>query len=296
MKKHSQIFMVILVVFIFMTNLLCIAKQTDDSLIIKDKMQKLGFQVGKITKSKDGTHSVSILRFKTKGKGLILKGTFKPFQVKVMVAKGKLHIEKKPLGGDRFIINERQLPSDIILVESSGFSTLREFIKNENIEIIRNHLRSARRTKRDAETVVGTIESQVAEALRLLDECLPYDPSLLSMSPPMSSRAGLSTSAYITGGIGSCRHYVRNAETAKENAERHLRNIRAIIENVNHLKDYIRRNYRTGRITDLTQTSLRTILTNLQDSGRRIPDRIEGCIEDIERFLADYPLCMDRIR
>lgn len=59
-----------------------------DFAIIKQKMGQLGFQVGKVTRLKNGIYLVSVGNYRPKTKPLSKTGTFSPFKVKAKVVRG----------------------------------------------------------------------------------------------------------------------------------------------------------------------------------------------------------------
>jgi len=87
----------------------------DDITLIKQKMGQLGFQVGKITKSIDGSYLISVSNYQPKIKGLTKRGRFRPFEIRAKVVKDKLYLEIADLVKEKFTIDTSRLTSGVVI-------------------------------------------------------------------------------------------------------------------------------------------------------------------------------------
>ena len=82
--------------------------------LIKQKMEQLGFQVGKITRS-GGNYIIVVNSFTAKTKALRKKGGFKSFNLTAKVDKGQVILDNAELQKQGFVVRTRSLPSGTII-------------------------------------------------------------------------------------------------------------------------------------------------------------------------------------
>ena len=104
-------------------------KNTNDGFLlsVKQKMEKLGFQIGSIKKTSENKYAVFIKGFSAKVPGLTHPGSLKPFNLNVSVIPKPGNRDKAGLIGDtgilllnrnillnqNFILDDNELPRDL---------------------------------------------------------------------------------------------------------------------------------------------------------------------------------------
>jgi len=112
MKKqilHFLAFSFIFLLFVLILNDYIASSTKQDEALIKQKMNQLGFQVGKITK-KGGGYIIIVNGFTAKTQALRKGGRFKSFTLTAKVVKGQVSLNRDDLNSAGFAVRERALP------------------------------------------------------------------------------------------------------------------------------------------------------------------------------------------
>ena len=115
MKKqilHFLAFSLIFFLFVLILNDDIASSTKQDEDLIKQKMNQLGFQVGKITKQ-GGNYIIVVNSYTAKTQALRKGGRFKSFTLTAKVAKGQVSLNKDDLNKAGFAVSERALPGGI---------------------------------------------------------------------------------------------------------------------------------------------------------------------------------------